>query len=255
MDSSKKITVIMPCYKNTEYTDRAIASLLRTSKRLKEIIIIENDPEGSTLMMLKERGYTCSILWNKENAGVSKSWNAGIYMSSTDLVAVANNDIEMITEGWDDIAVQYFEKNEKAAIVCSWPVGHRDEFLNPNNDPVEGLNGSFFVVSKEKVRETANFKLKREYIDTEYTPAYWEDADLLVQVRAQKYESYVLPSIKMVHFSNTTARQILPSHKGMDNPYWKNLDYFNKKYGVHIWDYFKVHLSNVLDENTNARLI
>lgn len=249
------LTCVIPVYENLPYTIGCLSSLYSKSRLVNEVIIIDNSPKKDTARWLLNSGYDCRVYIPGNNLGVSRSWDVGIKMAKNNLVAVINNDTEIITDSWDEVLINQWTKYPNCAVFCPWPVGAVDENLHEDNEPMEGINGSFFVIDKNKLEQTENFVKYKQYIDNNYQKAYWEDADLLVQIRNAKFQGLVTPKVKILHYMNKTAGPMLPSDKGMHNPYWQNLDYFNKKYGVLIWDYFKVYMSNVLDENTNERLI
>lgn len=253
---SRKITVVIPVHGNLNYTIGCLKSLEKTSTpNVDEIIVIDNHPSKDTALEIFKNFPHVSVYCPKENLGVSVSWDAGIKMAKNDYVAVINNDIEMLTPNWDNYLFAEFDKDEKAVIICPWPCSSANEELNSENANLDGLNGSFFVIDRKYLQLSNNYKLLAQYIDHQFVRAYWEDCDLLMQVRMMDGHSWVTPKIKTVHYGNKTAGPMLPSHKGMDNPYWANLDRFNKKYNVHIWDCFQVFMSNILDENTGKRLI
>lgn len=249
------ITVVVPVLGNYMYTVGCLVSLMEKSKIVDEIILIDNGENGETAKLVITNYPNVSLFVPRKNLGVAKSWDTGIKLAKNNFVAVINNDITIVTDDWDKKIMSLWEQHPEAAILCPWPHGQLKDAIERDNDLYEGLNGSFFVVDKSKIRQTENFKTKGEYIDTGYEQAYWEDADLLVQVRKAGFQSYTCPQVVIVHYGNKTAGPLLPSDKGMHNPYWRNLDYFNHKYNTHIWDYFKVEMSNVLEENTNQRLV
>jgi O-antigen biosynthesis protein len=257
MNQEYKISVVIPVYGNLQYTIGAIKSLEeKSTENVNEIIIIDNHPEKDTARYFFTHPHkNVNVYCPQTNLGVSISWDIGIKIAKNNLVAVINNDIEILTQDWDRVLMNQWTKHTDALILCPWPLGSPDEALNKDGDVLSGLNGSFFVIDRHGLQLTENYKRSEDYIDHRYEIAYWEDADLLCQVRKINKASYVLPKVCIVHFSNKTAGPMLPSDKGMHNPYWRNLDKFNKKYGVYIWDYFQVYMSNILHENTHERLI
>lgn len=256
MIQKSNISIVIPVLGNWEYTKKCLESITaKSSDLVDEIIIIDNESIPTTAQKLITGRDKCIIVIPEKNLGVGQSWDLGIRMAKNNIICVMNNDVEVITPSWDIILLEEWAKHDNALIFCPWPAGHENEDLDRLIDPFAGLNGSCFFVDRKGLQETENYKLLDHYIDPIYYLAYWEDCDLLVQVRRLGKESYVTPRVKTVHYSNKTAGPLLPSNKGMNNPYWQNLDKFNKKYNVHIWDYFKVFMSNVLDENSNKRLI
>jgi len=255
MNLKYNISAVIPVLGNWNYTEKCLTSLFSKSEFIDEIIVIDNSNDKDSTRAIIKNGYPCSIYAPGRNLGVGQSWDAGIKIAKNNIICVINNDVEIITEKWDTIIMTEWQKHEDAIVFCPWPASHETEDLAHMVDPLKGLNGSCFFVDRNSLQLTDNYKLLGHYIDPIYHLAYWEDCDLLVQVRKLGKESYVTSKVKTVHYSNKTAGPLLPSNKGMNNPYWSNLDKFNKKYGVNIWDYFKVFMSNVLDENSNERLI
>lgn len=251
----ENISAVIPVIRNWGYTKQCIDSIQEKSKLVNEIIVIDNEVYPSTAQTLLELYPNVSVYAPQRNLGVSVSWDTGIKLAKNNIVCVANNDIKVITEGWDEKLLEVWDKLENTAILCPWPCSTEDELLNENNNPLDGLNGSCFFLKKDLIEKTENYKEKGQYIDHQFEKAYWEDCDLLTQVRRAGMNSWVTPKVKTVHYGNKTAGPMLPSHKGLDNPYWANLDRFNKKYNVFIWDCFQVFMSNVLQENTRERLI
>jgi GT2 family glycosyltransferase len=242
-------------YGNIEYTRVCLDSLLKKSKLIDEIIIIDNKPDHDTYKALAELYPQVSFYLPTQNLGVSVSWDLGIKLAKNNIVCVSNNDIELIVDNWDEKILEEWSQYENALAFCPWPANDATEDLSHIESPYNGLNGSCFFVDKLGLQLTDNYKLLGQYIDHRFEKAYWEDCDLLAQIRKIDKESYVSGKTKIVHFGNKTAGSMLPSDKGMHNPYWRNLDQFNKKYGTLIWDFFKVNMSNVLDERTDERII
>jgi len=249
------ISIVIPVLGNYEYTDKCLRSINEKSRLIDEIIVIDNETPPKTAELLMETWGADGLVSLNRNLGVAASWDIGIRLAKNNIVCVCNNDVEMVVDGWDEMLIEQWKEYSDAAIMCPWPCDTTHQTFNTSGDPIKGLNGSCFFVKKDILQLTDNYKLKGEYIDNNFKQAYWEDADLLVQIRKAGFESYVTPRVKTVHYSNQTAGNILPRDKCMENPYWSNLEYFNKKYNVHIWDYFKVYMSNVLHETTNVRLI
>lgn len=256
MIQKSNITIVIPVHGNINYTIGCLQSLYaKSSPLVDEIIVIDNHPDKDTTREILQNWKNVSVYCPQSNLGVSVSWDAGIKIAKNNIVAVINNDIEVLTDNWDELLLEEWMKYPEAAVFCPWPVGSIAEYLNPENQPLDGLNGSFFLVDRQRLQLTDNYKLLGQYIDHQFARAYWEDCDLLTQVRKAGMQVLVTPKIPILHYGNKTAGPMLPSHKGMDNPYWANLDRFNKKYNVYIWDYFKVFMSNVLHETTGERLI
>lgn len=255
---NEKISVTIPVISNIPYTKICMDSLLKNSKLVDEVILIDNNPEGDTARWIIDNyggKISLTVIYTGEKLGVSISWDMGIKAARNNIVVVSNNDIDFCDAEWDVKLLEEWSKYPNAACFCPWPVHEITQQMYPENPPLDGLAGCCFLIKKDMLQNIENFKNMGLYIDTGFKRAYWEDVDLLTQIRRADMECWTTQKVKVVHFENKTAGPMLPSGKTMDNPYWINLEYFNNKYGVHIWDYFAVFMSNVLKENTNERLI
>lgn len=258
MKLESNISVTIPVVGNLEYTEICMKSLLEHSTLVDEVILIENSTEGETAKWALEnygKKISLKIVYTGEMLGVAESWDIGIKMAKNNIVVVSNNDIDFCDNEWDRKLLEQWSEYENIACFSPWPVSTKDQRLAVHNAPLDGLAGCCFAIKKDMIERTDNFKTKGMYIDRGFKRAYWEDADLLVQIRQAGMESAVTPYTRVIHFENKTAGHMLPSGKDMNNPYWINLNYFNKKYNTNIWDYFKVFMSNILDERTNKRII
>ncbi len=258
MQKSNKISITIPVIGQLKYTKICMESLLKNSSLVDEVILLENSPEGETAKWIIEnygKKISLTVIYTGEKLGVAISWDYGIKAARNNIVIVSNNDINFCEPGWDVKLIEQWKKYPNVACFSPWPVSGPEEPLSTNNKPMSGLAGCCYAIKKDMLEKIENFKEKGMYIDHGFKRAYWEDADLLTQIRRAKMESLVTPYTKVIHYGNKTAGPMLPSDKSMTNPYWINLDYFNKKYDVQIWDYFKVHMSNILHETSNKRLI
>jgi glycosyltransferase involved in cell wall biosynthesis len=90
----KKISVVIPCYNQTEYIQEAIDSVLAQTHPAYEIIVVNDGGDVPAI-----RGVS---LVNKENGGLSSARNAGIAVASGDYVCCLDAD--------DKLPPNYFEE-------------------------------------------------------------------------------------------------------------------------------------------------
>ena len=255
MIQEHNISVVIPVYGNIAYTIICLDSIAAKSKLIDEIIIIDNKPDHDTFKALADKYTLVNWYLPSINLGVSVSWDVGIKLAKNNIICVSNNDIKVLIQDWDEKLLDEWSHYPDALAFCPWPAAEETEDIERIKKPMKGLNGSCFFIDRQGLQFTDNYKLLGQYIDHRYETAYWEDCDLLVQIRKLNKEAYVTGFNKILHYGNKTAGPMLPSDKGLHNPYWSNLDKFNKKYGTLIWDFFIVNMSNILDERTNERII
>ncbi len=91
----KKISVIIPYYKNLEYIFQSINSVLKQKYNNIEVILIYDDKDKADLSKLKKKykkNNKIHFLINKNNLGVALSRNRGIHKSKGYYIAFLDSD-------------------------------------------------------------------------------------------------------------------------------------------------------------------
>ncbi len=91
----KKISVIIPYYKNLEYIFHSVNSAIRQKYNNKEIIIIYDDKDKTDLFKLKKKykkNKKIRFIINKKNLGVALSRNKGMLGSKGYYIAFLDSD-------------------------------------------------------------------------------------------------------------------------------------------------------------------
>lgn len=138
----------------------------------------------------------------KENVGVSRAWNIGLNISQTPVTFIMNSDLSVCR----DTVLQmetYLQNLPDAAIVG--PQGSfysfemmkdiiyfdKGSFKEPFQ--VDAVSGFLFAVKTELFNSGV---LK---FDNQYTPCYFEEWDMGLQVKKADLKSYVVPVTKFEH--------------------------------------------------------
>ena len=91
----KKVSVIIPYYKNLKYIDQSIISVMKQNYKNIEILIIYDDSNKDELKILKKKykkKNKISIIENKNNLGAALSRNKGIKKSKGYYIAFLDSD-------------------------------------------------------------------------------------------------------------------------------------------------------------------
>ncbi len=114
---NNSISAIVTVYNKQDTIAKTLESLLSQTTKFKEIIVIDDGSVDNSAEIVKKFAdehknikYIFQI-----NQGVSKSLNAGLRMTNTDLVAVLDGDVSF-DEGWLSKLMPYFENEEIAAV-------------------------------------------------------------------------------------------------------------------------------------------
>ena len=174
-----------------------------------EVIIIFNNEQVANEIKANPRITRYAIM--KENIGVARAWNVGIQMACTPTVFILNADLHLKVE-----AVTALEKAlwtlERA--VCVGPQGSfvdihltRDHLYFDKGTfdqpiAVDAVSGFFFAVKLEC------FADKTLTFENAYTPCYFEEWDLGLQIKQAGLAAYVVPTGAYDHHWSGSIRAL-----------------------------------------------
>ncbi len=165
-----------------------------------DVIVIFNSLEMTEKLKDHPRiNYYASM---KKNVGVSRAWNIGLNMSQTPVTFILNSDLNISRETIERLE-DHLLKLPDAAIVG--PQGSFFNFYkakdlayfnkNTFNTPIEvdAVSGFLFAVKTELFNKGI---LK---FDNQYTPCYFEEWDMGLQIKLAGLKSYVVPTTGYNH--------------------------------------------------------
>ena len=160
-----------------------------------DVIVVFNSLEMAEKLKNHPRiNYYASM---KKNVGVSRAWNIGLNMSQTPVTFILNSDLSLSKETIKKLE-NYLLKLPDAAIVG--PQGSFFNFFkakdlayfdkNTFNSPIEvdAVSGFLFAV------KTDLFNKGTLKFDNQYTPCYFEEWDMGLQIKLAGLKSFVVPA-------------------------------------------------------------
>jgi GT2 family glycosyltransferase len=87
------VTVVVPNWNRLELTNRLLGQLRAQTYPITEVIVVDNGSKDGSAGAARERG--ARVIEMGHNAGFTGGVNRGIEETTTDLVAVVNNDIDL----------------------------------------------------------------------------------------------------------------------------------------------------------------
>jgi glycosyltransferase involved in cell wall biosynthesis len=109
------VSVVIPVFNKAEFTNRCLDSLLRNSRALSELTVVDNASSDSTPEVLRDwatrfetQGIRFRVIRNEQNAGFGRACNQGIRISTGAYVAIVNNDTWLM-QGWDQSLIVEIE--------------------------------------------------------------------------------------------------------------------------------------------------
>ena len=113
-----EISVIVPCYKQAEFLDECITSVINQTFQNWECIIVDDGSPDNTEEISKKWCEKDSRIkyYKKNNEGVSKARNYGIGLSAGSYILPLDAD-DKIGKQYMELALPYFQKNNNVKIV------------------------------------------------------------------------------------------------------------------------------------------
>lgn len=218
-----KASIIIPVFNKAEYTFQCLRALFREIDLSEnEIIVIDNNSIDETAKMLDFLGAKVRVVKNSENKGFVEACNQGAAEAKGEFLVFLNNDT-IVQTGWLDSLIETFERDERTGIVGSmiiYPDGHLQEagaviWKNGTADTygwsenprdlrfnfareVDYCSGASLMISKNLFEKIGGF-------DMRFAPAYYEDTDLCMSVRAAGFKVIYQPASKVIHYEGVTS--------------------------------------------------
>jgi len=217
-----EVSVVIPAYGNWAYTAACLKSISK-ARCLHgiEVILVDDasaDETGEAAPAIEGLRY----IRNAQNLGFIGTCNRGASEAASKYLVLLNNDTQ-VTDGWLDRLVEVFGRFPDAGLVGSrlvypdgrlqecggivfedgsaWNYGRND---NPSRPEYLCVREADYCSGAAIMLETALFR-KLGGFDERYRPAYYEDTDLAMRVRAAGRKVYVQPASTVIHHEGVTS--------------------------------------------------
>jgi GT2 family glycosyltransferase len=199
--STQSRSFVIPVLDYSPASEFNIGTLLTDLENIPgDVIVVFNDQ--GVAAELKDHPRITRFAIMSQNIGVARAWNVGIEMATTPVVFILNSDLHLELE-----AVNTVERGlmtlENAA--CTGPQG---SFVNFRlcRDYYYFDKGSFNAAIEVDAVSGFYFAVKREHFapgglrfEDAYTPCYFEEWDLGLQIKRAGLKSYVVPTTAYCH--------------------------------------------------------
>lgn len=243
--SAPKVTLLIPTYGNLKYTVECLSSIAVAGAKVSFEVLVADDasPDGTAERLAGVPNLR--VLRHAQNVHFLRNVNRALPQVRGEYCLLLNNDVQ-VTAGWLDALVEAAESDPKVGAVgprIVYPSGHLQEagcsfrpdctsdmvgLTQPARLPqfdyaraVDYCSGAALLVRTALFREVGGFS-------EEFAPAYCEDSDLCLKLRAAGYRVLYEPRSTIVHhLSKTTAAQDSAAKLALIG---RNLDRFARKW-------------------------
>lgn len=215
------VSIIILTFNKSEYTYQCLNSLLEKCDIPFEVIIVDNGSTDTTSRLLNKVDNIVPI-FNKQNMGFALGCNEGVKKAKGKYLLFLNNDT-VVTKHWLSRLVSTLEKypdcgavggklvlpngqlQEAGSIIwndgSTYGYGRGDDPQKPEYSyvrEVDYCSGACLLVRSEEFQKLIGF-------DIRYIPAYYEDADLCLELQSQGKKIIYQPEVTIFHHEFTSS--------------------------------------------------
>ena len=222
-DDKPLVSIVIPCWNQWLYTAECMASVLNAAGTdAKFEIILVNNGSSDTFYRNLPPWPGLTVLHNDSNVGFGPACNQGVNAASGEFVILLNNDAQM-KPGCVKSLLKQLQDDQKvgAAVpkVLSFDGGLQEAgcFISQSGD------GKFVGLGDDHRRPRYNYSRSLDYgsavafairtelfrelggFDDIYAPAYYEDVDLCMRIRASSLLIRYVPEAVIAHHLSKTS--------------------------------------------------
>ncbi len=208
--SSSSRSFVIPVLDYSPASCYSIATLLDDLQDIAgDVIVVFNGQKVAD--ELKDHPRITQYAVMKRNVGVSRAWNVGLDMAVTPIVFIVNADVHLKAETVEALETALMTLDRAA---CVGPQGSFVDF-SLSRDYCYFDKGSFSEPLEVDAVSGFLFALKREHFSEKlirfedaFTPCYFEEWDLGLQIRKAGLKSYIIPVTAYDHHWSGTIRAL-----------------------------------------------
>lgn len=208
--SSAQRSFVIPVLDMSPASEFNILTLLKDLDTIEgDVIVIFNGQDVAEHLKNHPRITRYAIM--KQNIGVARAWNLGLEIAATPTVFILNADLHVKLQAIDDLEQALLTLPDAA---CVGPQGsfveyslardyvHFDKGSFSKPLEVDAVSGFFFAVKLKHFNE----KIIR--FENAFTPCYFEEWDLGLQIKSAGLKSYIIPTTGYDHHWSGSIRAL-----------------------------------------------
>lgn len=246
---SPPLSIVIPIYNKVD----VVASCLRTNLKhcgmAAEWILIDNNSDAATKSFLfgfaqeiEAEGHVVNLITEKENTGVAKAWNTGLWAARGEFLVILNNDCILepgwgykLLDGYDHHPFEVFSPFIVERHYLSKAYSYEDylnelPLLRKRNQKAlrRGFFGGVVIAGPKSIFEELDG----------FDPVYWlsmEDMDFEMRALQAGHAVGMVGSVLGYHYGRITRREL-------DHEEEYNMAHFQDKFG---WDFRKAEQKSI----------
>jgi len=207
---SARRSFVIPVLDYSPASEYNIVTLLKDLEGVDgDVIVIFNSADVAEELKSHPRIDRYAIM--KQNVGVARAWNLGLTMAVTPVTFILNADLHL---EWEAVETMERYLLDLPQAACVGPQGsfvnfcltrdyiYFDKGMCTTPVAVDAVSGFFFAIKLEY------FSDKTLRFEDGFTPCYFEEWDMGLQIRKAGLKSYVVPTAAYDHHWSGTIRAL-----------------------------------------------
>ncbi len=216
------VSIIIAIHNHWPHTINLLSSLASHATKYSFEVIIVNDCSSDESAFLLSKIPNIKVIDNEVNLGFLKSCNLAAKEAQSRYLVMLNNDTQPQTL-WLDTLVDTLEKDESIGLAGSMLIYPNGQLQESGGIIWANASGHNYGRLRNRDYPQYNYLRKTDYcsgasiiisralfeglqqFDELYAPAYYEDTDLAMKVRASGKKVVVQPASKIIHFEGISS--------------------------------------------------
>lgn len=239
---SDKISIVIACYNDHEYIEKAVQSALDQSYLNKEVIVVDDGSNAETKAILKELEPKIDLLVTQQNKGVSTARNKGIKSATGEFILILDSD-DFFETSFCEKAIRKFQEDPSVKIITcysNWFSSNRDSLIfKPDGGTIKNaIIGNVAMGSSMFKKE--DWSLVNGY-DQQMQDGY-EDWEFYIRLLKSSGRVEVIPEVLFNYRNKKNSRNKkanLAKYQLLEYIYFKHADIYKENFSFFIQEWLK----------------
>jgi GT2 family glycosyltransferase len=233
------LSIVIPQYNTWQVTNQLLENLNETMSNLyeTEILLVDDGSTNYNEWSFTATHWPMKTIMRLENGGFSAAVNTGIEESTSNFIAVFNNDIK-VSYWWDDVLIRTLNQfsvprgekylwGKKVGMVSGALVESEEKRLSLDPEDIAEVQP---IVLWEK---GGPWLFKRRvfdevgYFDEQFYPGNWEEIDLFLRMAIKGWVHGTVSNAMCTHLKHATL-----ATQWTEAEFWRLYDVNKKRFGA-----------------------